>query len=72
MIYSSALKWKELQHKHVLPFIGIDVTTFERGMSMVFPWKTHGNIRAFITKLKNGNMFGNGLSWLTRWVCLSL
>lgn len=62
------MKWKELQHKHILPFIGIDVSVFERGMSMVFPWKNHGNVRNFITKLRSANMFGNGLGWLTRWV----
>ncbi|KAH8101244.1 kinase-like domain-containing protein [Cristinia sonorae] len=68
MIYASALKWKELQHKHVLPFLGIDVTSFERGMSMVFPWKNYGNVRGFISKLRAGNRFGNGSGWLIRWI----
>ncbi|KAI0786307.1 kinase-like domain-containing protein, partial [Abortiporus biennis] len=39
-----ALLWKNLMHRHVLPFYGIDRTTFKGHLSMVLPWMEHQNI----------------------------
>ncbi|KAL4248641.1 EKC/KEOPS complex subunit BUD32 [Abortiporus biennis] len=42
--YHEALLWKNLMHRHVLPFYGIDRTTFKGHLSMVLPWMEHQNI----------------------------
>ena len=41
--------WLHLEHPHVLPFLGIDRTTFDSTACMLSPWMPHGNIHDYIT-----------------------
>lgn len=43
-----ALIWLHLEHPHVLPFLGIDRTSFPGSLCMLSPWMLHGNIHDFI------------------------
>ncbi|KZT22871.1 kinase-like protein, partial [Neolentinus lepideus HHB14362 ss-1] len=37
------LVWRQLRHPHMLPFLGIDSTTFGPQMCLVSPWMENGN-----------------------------
>ncbi|TFK43201.1 kinase-like domain-containing protein [Crucibulum laeve] len=39
-----ALIWQRLQHPHVLPFLGVDSSTFAPFLCMISPWMQHGTI----------------------------
>ncbi|KAJ6585723.1 kinase-like domain-containing protein, partial [Mycena capillaripes] len=39
-----ALVWKDLDYRHILPFLGIDRDTFPTTFCMVSPWMEHGTI----------------------------
>ncbi|KAJ6554051.1 kinase-like domain-containing protein [Mycena vulgaris] len=45
-----ALVWKDLQHPHILTFIGIDRETFPSSLCMVSPWMEHGTILEYLTR----------------------
>jgi len=66
--YREAAKWKDLQHKNVLPFLGIDLTDHARTWCVVTPWMTHGNIRNFITTLKDSHLFDIDSLRLNKWL----
>lgn len=38
-----------MEHVNVLPFLGVDMTTFKGVPSMVAPWMEHGSIIKFLT-----------------------
>jgi hypothetical protein len=40
--------WQPLDHPNVLPFVGIDGTTFAPRLCMVSPWMPHGSLLDFI------------------------
>lgn len=44
--YREALIWRQLRQRHILPFMGIDKTTFEasRLFCMVSPWMHCGTL----------------------------
>jgi hypothetical protein len=42
MMCKEALLWKQLNHVHVLPFLGLDAETFPGFFCMVSPWMRHG------------------------------
>ncbi|THH32824.1 hypothetical protein EUX98_g1317 [Antrodiella citrinella] len=46
-----ALVWQHLRHKHILPFLGIDLRTFAPLHCMVSPWMENGNIMQCINTL---------------------
>lgn len=48
MFCKEALIWKQLDHPHVLPFLGIDLEIFPGFMCMVSPWMQHGTIMAHL------------------------
>ncbi|THH29478.1 hypothetical protein EUX98_g4707 [Antrodiella citrinella] len=50
--YREAIIWKNLNHAHVLPLLGIDNSTFKQNLCMVIPWMEYGNVRHVIEKLK--------------------
>jgi len=52
MLCNEALMWKQLNHQHILPFIGLDSRTFPGFICMVSPWMEHGTI---IRHIKNTN-----------------
>ncbi|KAJ7875390.1 kinase-like domain-containing protein [Mycena olivaceomarginata] len=43
-----ALLWKDLQHAHILPFLGIDRDTFPSSLCMVSPWMEHGTVMHYL------------------------
>lgn len=48
MLCQEALAWKNLDHPHVLPFLGIDSETFAPFFCMVTPWMRHGTILKYL------------------------
>jgi serine/threonine protein kinase len=48
MVCREAALWRQLDHPHVLPFLGVDQTTWYPCHAMVSPWLTHGNLLDFI------------------------
>jgi len=50
--YRESLMWRNLSHKHVLPFLGIDDKLFKKTFCMILPWMEHGNIRHTIDTIK--------------------
>ncbi|KAI0080923.1 kinase-like protein, partial [Panus rudis PR-1116 ss-1] len=46
------LVWRNLKHRHILPFLGIDATTFSPVPCMVLPWMPNGSIGNMINNLK--------------------
>lgn len=49
---SEALVWQQLQHKNILPFLGVDLMTFRSLHCMVSPWMEKGNIMQCIASLR--------------------
>ncbi|TFK43199.1 hypothetical protein BDQ12DRAFT_168524 [Crucibulum laeve] len=49
-----ALIWRHLRHPHVLPFIGVDSSTFQPFLCMISPWMQHGTIMKHLEE--NGSM----------------
>ncbi|KAF7322227.1 Ste ste11 protein kinase [Mycena kentingensis (nom. inval.)] len=47
-ICREALVWQNLQHDFILPFLGVDVTTFSPAISLVSPWMKHGTILKYL------------------------
>ncbi|KAJ7712499.1 kinase-like domain-containing protein [Mycena metata] len=43
-----ALVWKDLQHPHILPFLGIDRDTFPSSLCMVSPWMELGTVMNYL------------------------
>ena len=49
-----AMLWKNLSHRHVLPFVGVcDEVFSNRSISMVLPWMAKGSIRHYIDQLQS-------------------
>lgn len=42
-----ALVWKQLHHENILPFIGVDVDTFQGIQCLVTPWQELGSLASF-------------------------
>lgn len=48
-----SILWKNLRHKHVLPFLGVANDIFRSGaLSMVLPWLSKGSIKHRIDSLQ--------------------
>ncbi|KAJ7041214.1 kinase-like domain-containing protein [Mycena alexandri] len=43
-----ALLWRDLHHPHILPFLGIDQSTFSSTLCMVSPWMEHGTVMRYL------------------------
>jgi len=43
-----AIFWKNLDHPHILPFLGISNDAFVPHLCLVSPWMSHGNIMDYI------------------------
>ncbi|KAJ6542666.1 kinase-like domain-containing protein, partial [Mycena capillaripes] len=43
-----ALVWKDLDHPHILPFLGIDGDSFPSSLCMVSPWMEHGTVMNYL------------------------
>jgi serine/threonine protein kinase len=44
-----ALVWRQLKHPYILPFMGVDIDTFQSSdlVCLVTPWMDLGTLRAF-------------------------
>ncbi|KAJ7160764.1 kinase-like domain-containing protein [Mycena filopes] len=51
-----ALIWKDLQHPHILPFMGIDRDSFSASLCMVSPWMEHGTIINYLNQHGHANV----------------
>ncbi|THH22369.1 hypothetical protein EUX98_g8218 [Antrodiella citrinella] len=51
--YRESILWRNLHHRHVLPFFGITGDVFPHTLCMVLPWMEKGSIRHYINTLKN-------------------
>ena len=45
------LLWYNLDHKHILPLLGIDREVFRHASSMVLPWVANGHVRQYLDRL---------------------
>ena len=41
------LLWRNLEHRHILSFHGLESSVFTSGVCMVLPWMPNGSIRKF-------------------------
>ncbi|KAJ3483212.1 hypothetical protein NLI96_g6472 [Meripilus lineatus] len=53
-LLAESIVWTTLRHKHILPFVGIDVKidTFRFKPAMISPWMENGTARAYAEKFK--------------------
>jgi hypothetical protein len=42
--------WRDLDHIHILPFLGIDATSFPPYFCLVSPWMEHGTVLQYLEK----------------------
>ena len=47
---AEALVWHRVQHRHVMPFIGVCVIEFAPQYALVSPWMKNGNMSDYIRK----------------------
>lgn len=52
VLCNEVLLWKQLEHQHILPFLGLDAGTFPGFICMVSPWVIH---RTILQHIKNTN-----------------
>ncbi|KAJ6524513.1 kinase-like domain-containing protein, partial [Mycena capillaripes] len=43
-----ALVWRDLDHPHILPFLGIERDSFPSALCMVSPWMEHGTVMNYL------------------------
>jgi hypothetical protein len=50
MICREALLWRQLDHPHILPFLGVDAETFasRNALCLVSPWMERGTLKQYI------------------------
>ena len=65
-----ALMWQRLDHRHILPFLGISEQVFPGALCMVAPWLAKGNALQHLTHLvENNGLSGKAyLDTIHRWV----
>ncbi|KAF8145297.1 kinase-like domain-containing protein [Mycena galopus ATCC 62051] len=51
-----ALIWKQLNHPHVLPFLGIDGDSFPSSLGIVAPWMEHGTVMNYLKEHGRGTV----------------
>ncbi|KAJ7778413.1 kinase-like domain-containing protein, partial [Mycena metata] len=52
----SALVWKDLNHPHILAFMGIDRDNFPSSLCMVSPWMEHGTVLKYLKNHGHANV----------------
>ncbi|KAJ6453973.1 kinase-like domain-containing protein [Mycena sanguinolenta] len=49
--FKEVLVWRYLEHPNIVPFLGVDSTTFPNlAMAMVTPWMAQGNVISYISR----------------------
>jgi len=51
-----ALVWKELRHRHILPFLGIEENSYPESLCMVSPWMEHGTVLNYLKEHGHTNV----------------
>ncbi|KAJ7239950.1 kinase-like domain-containing protein, partial [Mycena haematopus] len=51
-----ALVWKELQHPHILPCLGIDKDSFPSSLCLVSPWMENGTVMSYLEEHGHENV----------------
>lgn len=71
--YHEAITWRNLRHRHILPFLGIDDKLFFPSLCMISPWMEHGAIRNTVDKLKTDQGVSQRTlyAYVQRWVSAS-
>ncbi|TCD69152.1 hypothetical protein EIP91_008629 [Steccherinum ochraceum] len=60
--YRECILWKNLNHPHVLPLLGVAEDVFHNAVCIILPWATHGRIRNYIWGLyQEGKLVGGRL-----------
>ncbi|KAJ7193806.1 kinase-like domain-containing protein, partial [Mycena pura] len=49
-----AVIWKNLRHRFILPFLGVDRVTFSPFLCMVSPWMKNGTILKYLSESARG------------------
>jgi serine/threonine protein kinase len=51
MICREALLWRQLNHPHILSFLGVDAETFSsrNALCLISPWMEQGTLKQYIT-----------------------
>ncbi|EIN08808.1 kinase-like protein [Punctularia strigosozonata HHB-11173 SS5] len=52
MVGREAALWRQLDHPNVLPFLGVDETTFSPHYALVSPWMKNGNLVDYVARVK--------------------
>ncbi|KAH8101137.1 kinase-like domain-containing protein [Cristinia sonorae] len=65
-----SLLWRGLNHEHILPFLGVSKDAFQRSVSMVLPWMTNGNVRQYMSLLRQDGKLNedNFILVVNRWL----
>jgi len=65
-----ALIWKQLNHEHILPFIGVNTEVFKSSMCLVLPWMENGNIRGYVQKIRDRDKLSGSefVSSVNKWL----
>ena len=71
-LHYEALLWRNINHRHVLPFLGIDDCIFNSGPCMVSAYMAHGYIRQktdglLLQYAQDGLYYRR---YIYKWVCL--
>ncbi len=48
-----ALVWKQLHHKNILPFLGVNYEYFKPRCCLISPWMKNGNIISYLQANKH-------------------
>ncbi|CAL1712071.1 unnamed protein product [Somion occarium] len=67
--YREALIWAHAsQHPYVLPFLGVDETTFKYGLCMVLPWMKNGTVTGYLARLQETQDICHARGQVDRWI----
>ncbi|TCD61053.1 hypothetical protein EIP91_009110 [Steccherinum ochraceum] len=68
--YKESLFWKNINHPHILPFLGVDNIAFKDSFCMVLPWMSNGNVRSLMTTLRTENRMSDRMLFFMvhRWL----
>lgn len=68
-LFRESILWRNLEHRHVLPFIGIESTIFSNSFCMVLPWINCGNVIHYTEGLREtGYALDALLLLVNKWV----
>ncbi|KAF5363231.1 hypothetical protein D9758_008382 [Tetrapyrgos nigripes] len=54
-LYHEVAVWKQLEHRNILPFLGISLKLFSPSFCMVSPWMDNGQVMSFLKRHPHHN-----------------